>query len=370
MAASASSSTSLPAAAPLAPPPLPLGTPTPAARPAPAFDTGDNGASAAPALDDDAPAADPAGDVDEDDLHIGEVSRVVRLADIARQVSPPKRAAAQPRNATASAAAIARGTGAVSSMNQAAGAAAAADPAAAATGAAPDQEHSIYAALATQQPRRRTALYAGLAAVAVAIIAVVAVVATSGGGSDEGDTQTAQTRTYDDLGFNVEDPANPRPATGAGTASAPLPDKGTNPGTGPATGRRNPTGGTGTRPQNPTNGTGGATASNPPDNPLIGPDGMPIRPLTPDDVFAMSNKMEIGTRRCYERALKEDPFLKVTKIKATITVTKAGSVSNVALSSMQGTPLATCLTAAIGRWRFRPSTEGIVSEFALVFEQR
>lgn len=321
-------------------------------------------------MDDDAPAPDPADAVDEDDLQIGEVSRVVRLADIANKV-PPRRAAAPPRNATASTAAIARGTGAVSSMNQAAGAAAAtgaAEPVSVAPGAAPDQEHSIYAALATPPPRRRTALYAGLAAVAVAIIAVVAVVATSGGGSsDDGDLQQAQTRTYDDLGFNVEDPANPRPATGAGTASAPVPDKGTGPS--PGTGKRNPTGGTGSRPQNPTNGTG--TASNPPpENSLIGPDGQPIKPLTPDDVFAMSSKMEIGTRRCYERALKEDPFLKVAKIKATITVTKAGSVSNVALSTMQGTPLATCLAAAIGRWRFRPSTEGIVSEFALVFEQR
>ena len=84
----------------------------------------------------------------------------------------------------------------------------------------------------------------------------------------------------------------------------------------------------------------------------------------------MSNKMEIGTRRCYERAMKDDPFLKVTKIKATINVARTGVVSNVSLSAMQGTPLATCLAAAIGRWRFRASTEGIVSEFSIVFEQR
>lgn len=331
------------------------------ARPAPAFDTGagDDGPSTDDLIDDDAPPAGAPDDMDDDDLSIGEVSRVVRLADIASKV-PARRPAA--RNATAAAAAIARGTGAVTSMDPsgpmvpvpADGSPVPPNP--------PDEAaaSSIYASIVAPPPRRRTALYGGIAAVVVMIAAVVAVVASSGG-SDEDDGGVAA-RKYDDLGYSTDDPLRPRAGTNAGTA----PEKGT----AAATGRRPGGGGTRPNPQNGTNpasGTAAATAEVPS---VIGPDGMPLKPLTPDDVFAMSRKMEIGTRRCYERALKDDPFLKVSKIKATVTVARAGNVSNVVLSSMQGTPLATCLAAAIGRWRFRPSTEGIVSEFSIVFEQR
>ena len=80
--------------------------------------------------------------------------------------------------------------------------------------------------------------------------------------------------------------------------------------------------------------------------------------------------METGTRRCYERAMKADPFLKVSKIKATITVSAAGPVTGVRLSDKADHPLGQCLIAAIKRWPFPVSREGIVSEFALVFEQK
>ena len=68
--------------------------------------------------------------------------------------------------------------------------------------------------------------------------------------------------------------------------------------------------------------------------------------------------------------MKDDPFLKVSKIKATIAVSANGPVSSVTLSTMATTPLGICLTAAIKRWPFKPSKDGIVSEFALVFEQK
>ena len=198
---------------------------------------------------------------------------------------------------------------------------------------------------------------------AYALSAIVALVATSGGASDD-DQIAGTTRKYADLGGTVDNPFVPRTrpndevdaGVGAGTSSG---------GRRPTGSGKTPTGNGSSSGSQSASGAGPATG-----NPQIGPDGQPLRPLSPDDVFAMSSKMEIGTRRCYERALKEDPFLKVSKIKAMITVKNTGVVSNVTLSSMQGTPLATCLSAAIGRWRFRPSTEGIVSEFALVFEQR
>ena len=344
----------------------PSGAPLPSAssstsipRPAPVFDTGPvddgNGVSAPAAEDADEPARDPVDDID-DDLSIGEVSRVVRLADIARSVparkAPAPAAAAVARNATASTAAIARGTGMVARI----------EPTEAGAEAAPgaDDAPSTYQASMAVPPRRRTLLYVGAGVVALALAAIVALVATSGGASDD-DAYAGRTRKYDDLGGTIDNPFVPRTRSEEVDA-----------GVGAGTGGRRPTGG-GTRPTGGGSnagsqaGTGSGQATG---NPQIGPDGQPLRPLTPDDVFAMSRKMEIGTRRCYERALKDDPFLKVSKIKATITVKNTGVVSNVSLSSMQGTPLATCLGAAIGRWRFRPSTEGIVSEFALVFEQR
>src|SRR5207248_11677363 len=73
-------------------------------------------------------------------------------------------------------------------------------------------------------------------------------------------------------------------------------------------------------------GSGGKTET------MLGPDCQPLRELTRDEVINMSSRMEIGTRRCYERALKDDPFLKVTKIKATITVKPSGEVSGAVLT--------------------------------------
>ncbi|HUQ07572.1 MAG TPA: GYF domain-containing protein [Kofleriaceae bacterium] len=346
-------------------------------RPAPMFDTGPvedgangNGKSAAaPEADEpesDEPSRDPIDDI-EDDLAIGEVSRVVRLADIAKAL-PARKAAAAPaaaavaaaaaaRNATASTAAIARGTGMVARV----------EPTEAGADVSPGTagEASMYQALVAQPPRRRTLLYVGAAVVVLALVAIVVLVATGSSGDDD-DQVAGTTRKYDDLGGTVDNPLVFRPGGSQ--------DKGADGGVGPGTGSggRRPTG-SGGRPTGSGGNSGSQTSSGSgtgQQSSSIGPDGQPLRPLTPDDVFAMSSKMEIGTRRCYERALKDDPFLKVTKIKATVTVKNTGLVSNVSLSSMQGTPLATCLTAAIGRWRFRPSTEGIVSEFALVFEQR
>ena len=77
--------------------------------------------------------------------------------------------------------------------------------------------------------------------------------------------------------------------------------------------------------------------------------------------------MSTGTRRCYDHALKGDPFLKIDKVVATIAVGASGKVDNVSLSKMAGTPFGVCLEATIRRWRFRPSTEGIVSDISMIF---
>ena len=87
-------------------------------------------------------------------------------------------------------------------------------------------------------------------------------------------------------------------------------------------------------------------------------------------MISVSAKFQMSTQRCYERAIKNDPFLEVKKIYVDIKVEPTGVVSSVSLSSQQSSLLGTCLAAAIRNWRFRVSTEGIVTQIPLVFEQR
>ena len=86
-------------------------------------------------------------------------------------------------------------------------------------------------------------------------------------------------------------------------------------------------------------------------------------------IVNVSSRNSIGTRRCYERALKDDPFLKVSKIMVSLKVDTAGLVTDVTLDSHGGDKLGQCLIAAIRRWSFRKSTEGINTQFPLVFQQ-
>jgi hypothetical protein len=101
---------------------------------------------------------------------------------------------------------------------------------------------------------------------------------------------------------------------------------------------------------------------------VMGPD-CPIEPLTPDDVITQALKMSTGTQRCYSRALKDDPFLRVRAIAALISISRDGKVTEVSLDQMQTAPLGQCLVAAIKRWPFRKSTEGLETKITLKFEQ-
>jgi len=347
-------------------PTIPRTTPA-TGRPAAArFDTGES-----LQLDDDeddepAPPPSPLAADFGDDLDIGEVSRVVRLADLGR--SPPGGRAApvarviapKPRAGTAAMAAVGRSTGSVSSL-----------PAGFSLPAPSNElptitdEHGLPPPSPVQPPPRRRSpmLYVALAMAAVAL-AVVAVVVLGGGGEDTtGNETTRGSADYGDLGYRPSDPTGTHvlvpvgSGAGTGTGSTKITDRI------PGSGGRKPVGS-----QTPGAGTGAGTGTG-----TVIPT-VAVNPhlpeLSADDVFAMSSRMESGTRRCYERAMKDDPFLKVSKIRATVTVTAAGPVSTVTLSTMVGTPLGTCLAAAIKRWPFKPSRDGIVSEFALVFEQK
>ncbi len=380
-------------AAPLAPPPPPTAatprpgaatatapppvSPTlpPTARSVPRFDTGDDdslgdaarGRHAAgngkvgsmPPADEDSGDRPAAGDDMEDgDFQIGEVSRVVRLADIVKQTRPIPRqgmGAAAVRNTTG-AVPVARGTGATNVLGPTPPSAEAdpfvGPPTETDQVALPQFESAV-------APARRRRVMLPLLLVVLTVVSVVAVVmSTSGDSGDDGPAGGA-TSNYENLGFQVDDPRSKRTpkepvALDAGVSTRPRwTGGGGNGGTG---GGNSGTGSTG-----PATGKGEA---------LLGADGRPLREMSPDEVISMAARMEIGTRRCYERALKDDPFLKVSKIKATLTVKPAGEVSSVVLASMANTPVGICLSKAIQRWKFRPSATGIVSEISLVFEQR
>jgi hypothetical protein len=82
----------------------------------------------------------------------------------------------------------------------------------------------------------------------------------------------------------------------------------------------------------------------------------------------MSQKMSTGPRRCYEQAKRKDPFLDVKRLRAVITVDKAGTVTRVELiDHSTSTQLDNCLSGAIGRWKFRENSDGLTSQVSFAF---
>ncbi len=96
-----------------------------------------------------------------------------------------------------------------------------------------------------------------------------------------------------------------------------------------------------------------------------------LQPLSPSDVSTVSRKYRFGTKRCYESALKKDPFLKVRRLKVTLTVAPSGKVSSARVQGRAASSfLGRCLQQRIKGWRFRASSEGITTQFPIAFQQR
>jgi hypothetical protein len=76
-------------------------------------------------------------------------------------------------------------------------------------------------------------------------------------------------------------------------------------------------------------------------------------------------KNQVAMKWCYNNALKQDPGLKASRIDVTITVSSAGTVSNVSMPN-QGTFLGGCLTDKIRRWKFRKSSELLILKSAIL----
>ncbi|HTJ44909.1 MAG TPA: GYF domain-containing protein [Kofleriaceae bacterium] len=341
------------------PKPMPSGKSGPARRPM--FDTGE--AAEEPEHLDESALEDEPEDNGGDDLEIGEVSRVVRLPDL--MAAGARAAAAKPKKTmgrtTGSNAAIARGTGAAPALAAAAGAAALGNAGQGIDGDAlpPLSDAALADAHAPLSPsvsrRNHQVMWMiGGAALLLGVIVVAAVAASSSGGAGE----QVSTGNIDVTGLGYTyDPLRPRGSdNGTGSGSVTI--------TGTRIIKRTGNGGNG--------GNGSQSIQTNPQGSgrqEIGPNGEPITPLTGDDIISVSSKMSMGTSRCYERALKKDPFLSVQKINVSLKVDKSGVVTDVSLDSHASDDLGQCLTAAIRRWPFRQSTEGINTVFPLVFQQ-
>ncbi len=118
-----------------------------------------------------------------------------------------------------------------------------------------------------------------------------------------------------------------------------------------------------------------------PIGPLVGPGSngkvesdplSPTSPLKPDEVEDMSAKQATGATRCWERALRKQPYLQkdIKKVSVTVTVDAPGTVSNVQIAGMptEDGGLGVCLQAFIRAWRFRQSSSGITAKFSMVFQ--
>ncbi len=118
-------------------------------------------------------------------------------------------------------------------------------------------------------------------------------------------------------------------------------------------------------------GSNGSSTSNADDGPKVPhlPGQEDVTALKPSDVIIMSRKQSLGTRRCYEQALRKDPFLEAKNIKVRLVVAASGVVTQVKLGSKGDTFLGQCLTARIRAWPFRKSTGGITMDLTLSFEQ-
>jgi predicted Zn finger-like uncharacterized protein len=263
----------------------------------------------------------------DDDLDIGEVSRVVNLADVARGARAQDRPAVQ-RAPTAPAAAT-RSTGVESSLRPSARMAApAASPAPA------DGEPGVGSAPVVRAQRRGL-----IALLAVAIVLVLGVVGAVLFVTRSDDAPTTSLGTVQDIDTSrPDDPVVHHPAGSAGSA-------------GPAVAPTAPQVTTRPRPR-PTPGPGtGQIAEAPPAGNALGG----------DEIEDVARKHQEMTQRCYMRSQRgADAILvgDVKKIAVTLTIDRDGNVSELQLSDHAADTLGKCLTGAIRSWKFRSSAGG------------
>ena len=290
------------------------------------------------------PAATAQDDDDEDNLEIGEVSRVVKLADLAAMgrskrtsSNPALRAPAQANPALRPSAPNLQARGLTGSharlspselgMNV--------DPALAALAPVgqPTADESMLAHSFAKRHRRGMIVLLTVSA-AMLLGVIVTVIFLVSGRQDElpmglGGTRVIDTSRPEDIVRNQLLPAPPDDKPGEVTQHKPA-----------------------QRPvQRPT------ITTTQPEEPETGPGSS----LGAGEIEAMAAKYGEGTKRCYMRAQKGVLGLEIAdtrKIEVTLTVAKDGTVTDVKLSKHAGNDFGKCLIARIKAWHFRDSRGG------------
>ncbi|MDB4960975.1 MAG: family finger-like protein [Myxococcales bacterium] len=291
-------------------------------------------------------------DDEDDELQIGEVSRVVNLADLMRPRNTPiataNRTGSVPRMGQTGPVPRMGQTGPVPRMGQTG-----AVPRMGMTGAVPriDDPNAPNAGMqpfgdgsadgATPAPviahhRRGLIMLIGVALLLLAGV-VIAVVLLVFGGDDLTNSTLAGGGTIDTT--RPDDPtrkANPlQPGPGSAAPNPFFPTK-------TPIKRPNP---------NPTNTTNTNTS----------PD-LPTGSLRSDEIEDMARKYSSSTQRCYMRSQKGADLIMmgdVKKIQATLSIGADGVVKDVTLSQHATTNLGKCLISSIKSWKFRTSPGGL-----------
>jgi predicted Zn finger-like uncharacterized protein len=276
-------------------------------------------------------AASALGDEGEE-LAIGEVSRVVKLADLSRTPRTAERPGATRRPGTAPGAAgqqpIVRSTSSFMAVLP--------GPA---SDAAPDAlgEGDPSLTLAPMRTSHRRGLIALLSVAGVMVLGVVgAVILLVTTNDDSTGSSLGPVRDIDTS--RPEDPITHRPIDPTGSAGPTIP---------------------------PPNPFVPRPPPHPRPNPPVGsnrdPDPLPGNSLRGDEIEDVARKHQDMTQRCYMRSQRGvDSILvgDVKKIAVTLMIDKDGNVSEVQLSDHAADNLGKCLAGSIRGWKFRTSPGG------------
>jgi hypothetical protein len=283
-----------------------------------------------------APKSEPSGS-DEDNLEIGEVSRVVNLADISRNLGQTV-----PRKHTGRAPML-RQTASAPRLNAPDFAAAAAVGVPGLTG--PFQRLDTPVPTETKASRRGMVILLVAAGLLLAGIAAVVLIVTSGGNDDVqsgalGRTREIDTSRPEDIVRKIATQASGSGSTSSTQRPGPIRHIQT-------TGHS--TTGPGTEPE------------------TLDPS---KRSLDGDEVQDMAAKQSEGTTFCYKRAQRGALGIEIADLKrldVTLTIDKEGTVTDVQLSSHAADSFGACISTRVRGWRFRQSSGTKTFRVTLVF---
>jgi len=91
--------------------------------------------------------------------------------------------------------------------------------------------------------------------------------------------------------------------------------------------------------------------------------------LTPDDVLNKYKSNGFAINRCYERALKRDPFLEIRRASVTVSVDSNGRAS-ASIPGIKNAVLRKCLESTIRSWRFKKPKEPLRATLTMIFKAR